>query len=109
MWLLFSKWIILSIIAGGIAYYSGISISLVEILVGILAGNAMNLSTNQWIDFLAGAGSIILTFQAGAEIDHSILKSTIKHTLNILLFIMIISFVLNVGFDYLGEDTISKI
>ena len=41
--------------------------------------------------------------------DHSILKSTIKHTLNILLFIMIISFVLNVGFDYLGEDTISKI
>lgn len=41
--------------------------------------------------------------------EHGILLSTIKHTLNILVFIMAISFILNIGFDYLGEDNISKI
>ncbi|HBC96419.1 MAG TPA: potassium transporter Kef [Clostridium sp.] len=99
MWLLFSKWIVLSIIAGIIAYYSGISISLVEILVGIAAGNVMNLTTNQWIDFLAGAGSIILTFQAGAEIDHDILKSNLKQS----LFIGILSFAAPFVLCFLGS------
>ncbi|MHC6180162.1 cation:proton antiporter [Clostridium sp. JNZ X4-2] len=94
MWILFSKWIILSIIAGIIAYYSGISISLVEIIVGIIAGNLMNLSTNQWIDFLAGAGSIILTFQAGAEIDHDILKSNLKQSLSIGILSFVAPFIL---------------
>ncbi|MFC0904925.1 cation:proton antiporter [Clostridium sp. MT-14] len=98
MWLLFSKWIVLSIIAGIIAYYSGISISLVEILVGIAAGNLMNLTTNQWIDFLAGAGSIILTFQAGAEIDHDILKSNLKQS----LFMGILSFMAPFVLCFLG-------
>ena len=41
--------------------------------------------------------------------DHGIFLSTIKHTFNILIFIIVISFILNIGFDYLGEDNISKI
>jgi len=38
-----------------------------------------------------------------------ILKSSIKHTLNILLFIIFINFVLTTCFEYLGETYISKI
>ena len=34
---------------------------------------------------------------------------SIKHTLNISLFILAITFILNLGFSYLGEDLISKI
>lgn len=41
--------------------------------------------------------------------NEGIIKSSIKHTINILLFIMIISFILNICLEYLGEDTISKI
>lgn len=43
------------------------------------------------------------------DCEHGILKSTAKHTIHILLFIMVITFLLNLGFSYLGEETISKL
>ena len=43
------------------------------------------------------------------DCDHGILKSSIKHTLNIILFIIAISFVLNICFEYLGEDKIGSL
>ena len=41
--------------------------------------------------------------------EHGIILSSIKHTINIFLFILIISFFINMGFEYLGEDVLSKI
>lgn len=41
--------------------------------------------------------------------DHGIIKSSIKHTLNILFFIMLVTFILNLGMFYLGEDRLSQI
>jgi len=38
------------------------------------------------------------------DCNHSIFKSTIKHTLNIIIFITIITFLLNIGIHYLGEE-----
>lgn len=43
------------------------------------------------------------------DCEHSILKSTCKHTFNILFFIMIVTFVLNLGFFYLGEEKLSEL
>lgn len=43
------------------------------------------------------------------DCEHSILKSTLKHTFDIFVFIFLISFVLNLAFSYLGEDVISSI
>lgn len=43
------------------------------------------------------------------DCKHGIIKSSIKHTLSIFVFIFIISFILNLGFEYLGEDKLSKI
>jgi Kef-type K+ transport system membrane component KefB len=48
--------------------------ALVEIVVGMVAGNLIALRTNAWIDFVAGFGSILLTFLAGAEIDPVVLR-----------------------------------
>ena len=41
--------------------------------------------------------------------EHGIFKSSLRHTLNILVFIMVISFLLNIGMEFLGEDILSKI
>lgn len=41
--------------------------------------------------------------------EHGIIKSAIKHTISIVLFIIVIEFFLNIGFSYLGEDNISKL
>ena len=43
------------------------------------------------------------------DCSHSIIKSSLKHTLNIMIFLIVITFILNVGFYYLGYDKISKL
>lgn len=43
------------------------------------------------------------------DCSHGIVRSSIKHTFNTLLFVVLISFVVNVLFEYLGVDLISKI
>ena len=41
--------------------------------------------------------------------SHSIIKSALKHTVSITLFLLAITFILNLGFHYLGYDKISKL
>lgn len=43
------------------------------------------------------------------DCNHGILKSTLKHTLNITLFITVVTFLLNIGMHYLGEENIGKL
>lgn len=92
MWLTYSWWIGLAIIAGLVADWIGISISLIEILVGVIAGNYLGLQANDWINFLAGVGSIFLTFLAGAEVDPVVLKSKFKESMAIGLLAFILPF-----------------
>ncbi|MGH7603312.1 MAG: cation:proton antiporter [Gemmatimonadaceae bacterium] len=61
----------------------GVSVALIEIMVGILAGNFFGIHTNSWIDFLATFGSGLLTFLAGAEIDPASLRRHLKPALAI--------------------------
>lgn len=41
--------------------------------------------------------------------NHGILKSSLKHTFNITLFLLIINFIINIIFTYIGEDFLSKL
>lgn len=41
--------------------------------------------------------------------EESIIISSLKHTLNIVVFILLINFILNICFNYLGQDYLSKI
>lgn len=43
------------------------------------------------------------------DCNHGIIKSSIKHTFNILIFIIIISFILNIAMTYYGEDKLKSI
>ena len=54
-----------------------LSVAVVEIIFGVVAGNAFDLGRPQWLAFLATLGSVVLTFQAGAEIDTAAMRRTL--------------------------------
>ena len=43
------------------------------------------------------------------DCEHGIIKSSVKHTLNILSFIFVITLLLNILFEYFNQDLISKV
>jgi Kef-type K+ transport system membrane component KefB len=70
-------WMGLAALSAFLAIRFRLAAALVEIVIGMLAGNIVGLHTNAWIDFLAGFGSILLTYLAGAEIDPAVLRAQI--------------------------------
>ena len=48
--------------------------SSIELVLGAAAGNTVGLTITPWVNYLAGAGAIILTFLAGAEIDPVVVR-----------------------------------
>lgn len=69
---------VLIFLATVISVELGISVALIEICLGVLAGNVLGLQPTPWIDYLAGFGSIVLTFLAGAEVDTRLLREQFK-------------------------------
>jgi Kef-type K+ transport system membrane component KefB len=99
IWFIASIWMGLALIGSLISIRTGISVALLEILVGVVAGNLAVgleggtlhisiagagtsagqlhhvLQSTEWTNFLALLGSGVLTFLAGAEIDPISLKA----------------------------------
>lgn len=100
VWLIASIWMGLALIASIISIKIGISVALIEILVGILAGNFFGIHTTSWIDFLATFGSGLLTFLAGAEIDPGSLKRHLKPALAIGSISFLLPFLAAGAFAY---------
>lgn len=65
---------VLIMLASMVSVEIGISVALVEIALGVAAGNLVGLTTTPWMDYLAAFGSIVLTFLAGAEVDPDLLR-----------------------------------
>jgi Kef-type K+ transport system membrane component KefB len=60
----------LVVVASMISVELGISVALLELGLGVFAGNLFNLDPNaDWLVFVASFASIVLTFLAGAEVD----------------------------------------
>ena len=78
IYLVAAAWMAIALAASLVSIRLGISVALVEIAFGVVAGNFGGLHTNTWIDFLATFGSGLLTFLAGAEIDPESLRRHIK-------------------------------
>jgi Kef-type K+ transport system membrane component KefB len=72
-WTLTALWLALALIAGLASIWLRVATALSEIVVGIVAGALLGtvaMGVDQaWVKFLAGAGAIVLTFLAGAELD----------------------------------------
>src|SRR5438876_7551264 len=79
VWFIAAIWMALALSASLISIWAGISVALVEILVGVIAGNFLGIhATTDWINFLALLGSGVVTFLAGAEIDPRSLKTNLR-------------------------------
>lgn len=80
-------WIGMALLASFISIRLGISVALIEILVGAVLGNIPgireHIQQTNYTTLLAGIGSILLTFLAGAEIDPVSLRRHWKASLSI--------------------------
>ena len=84
IWFVAAIWMGLAFLASLISIRLGISVALIEIFIGVLAGNFLGIhKTTEWINFLAMLGSGVLTFLAGAEIDPASLRQNLKISLTI--------------------------
>lgn len=76
-------WLWLALAASVISIWAGISVALIEIMVGAIAGNTIGLELAPWVNYLAGFGAILLTFLAGAEIDAAVIRRHVWSSLSI--------------------------
>ncbi|MCX8205992.1 MAG: cation:proton antiporter [Candidatus Micrarchaeota archaeon] len=79
---------IIPLIAGALVFLAsvislrlGLSVAIVEILLGVLAGNYMGIQPEPWMSYLAGFGGILLTFLAGAEVDVQLMREKFKESM----------------------------
>src|SRR5665213_3351375 len=83
VWALAALWLGLALVATLLSIWLRIATALSEIVVGTIAqliigaavGGAVLGTGESWITFLSGAGAIVLTFLAGAELDPAVLKT----------------------------------
>jgi Kef-type K+ transport system membrane component KefB len=69
----------------------GLSVAIVEIMLGAAAGN-LGLKPEEWMTYMAGFGGIILTFLAGTEIDTRLMREKFKASFLIGMFSFLLPF-----------------
>ncbi len=57
------------LLASTVSVEIGISVALFELALGVVVGNAFDLSVPDWLSFVGSFAGIVLTFLAGAEVD----------------------------------------
>jgi Kef-type K+ transport system membrane component KefB len=83
IWLASALWIGLALIASAMQAWIAVSVALLEIIIGAVAGNLVHLPLTPWVNYLAGFGAILLTFLAGAEIDVKVIRRNLGSTMAI--------------------------
>ncbi len=83
VWLASSVWLALALAASIISIRVAISVALIEIIVGAIAGNTIGLEITPWVNFLAGFGAILLTFLAGTEIEMQVIRNNLGASVGI--------------------------
>jgi glutathione-regulated potassium-efflux system ancillary protein KefC len=82
IWALAAFWLTLALLAAFLAVRFRINLALTEVVIGVLANFVLAVvlgielipRDTLWVKFLAGAGAIMLTFLAGAELDPQVIR-----------------------------------
>src|SRR6266566_4835850 len=81
IWFASAVWVGLALGAAVLQNWVAVSIALLEIIIGAVAGNIVDLTLTPWVNYLAGFGAILLTFLAGAEIDTRVIRRNFGSTM----------------------------
>ncbi|HEV8654437.1 MAG TPA: cation:proton antiporter [Candidatus Limnocylindria bacterium] len=84
---------LLILIASMVSVELGVSVAIIEIALGVAAGNFLGVASTPWIDFIAAVASIVLTFLAGAEVDPRLLRERAKESLLIGVLSFLLPFI----------------
>jgi Kef-type K+ transport system membrane component KefB len=80
----------------------GISVALIELGLGVFVGNVFDVTTPDWLVFLASFAGVLLTFLAGAEVDVDQFKREWRASLAIGVASFAAPFVVAMAFAYWG-------
>jgi Kef-type K+ transport system membrane component KefB len=100
IYLIATQWIALALIASLVSVRLGVSITLIEIIAGVTAGNLWTVPTPEWVGFLASVGAVVLTLLAGVDIDTHILRKRLLETVSIGFFSFLFPFLGAWGWAY---------
>ena len=100
VWFMAAAWMGLAFVASVVSIRIGVSVALLEIAAGIIAGNFFGFHPTEWINFLATFGAGLLTFLAGAEIDPVSLRAHLKISLTIGVVSFLVPFLGAWAFAY---------
>jgi len=81
-----------------------ISIILIKLVIGIIMGFLIDIFYHKKI-----RKNFSICKEEHCDCEHHLLKSTIKHTLNISIFILITNVILNIAFSYGLEENLSNL
>ncbi len=90
---------ILVFISSLISLRVGLSVAIIEIILGAIAGN-LGLQPDDWMLYLASFGGILLTFLAGTEIDTKLMKERFKESFLIGTFSFLLPFIVIFLYTY---------
>lgn len=81
-----------------------VKILLIKVIIGLISGFIIDLIFKD-----KNKKDYSICKEDNCHCKDNIIISSIKHTFNIVIFILIVNFILNICFNYLGNDYLSKI
>lgn len=73
----------LALIGSVVSVEVGITVALVELTLGVVAGSLFDLQSQDWLTFIAAFASIVLTFLAGMEVDPDYMRQRLGASVGI--------------------------
>ena len=95
-------------ISEGASIITLLKILAIKILIGMIAGFVIDFILRLRKKDNEKERIIDLCEKEHCHCEHGILKSALKHTINIFIFILIITFIINIAIHLVGEETIGN-
>ena len=92
------------LLASTISVEIGLSVALLELIAGVIVGNTAHVAVPSWLTFVGAFAGIVLTFQAGAEVDLPQLRREWKASMSIGLVSFFAPFAVVALVAYCGLD-----
>ena len=92
------------LLASTISVEIGLSVALIELIAGVIVGNTAHVAVPSWLTFVGSFAGIVLTFQAGAEVDVPQLRREWKASMSIGLVSFFAPFAVVALVAYYGLD-----